>query len=177
MYADSRSINTATASREELIAALAGAEAAYSKLKQVRADTQQKLEETQQKLTSSEQLCEWYKRQVFGQKSERQIPQDPRQMTLFEVLEQPPAETTTVKEYERSARKKPTEVSSDIARFNDSVPVDEEVVFPEEVQGLSEDEYEIIGQKITECLMQIPTQYRLRRTAPNKFIEFIKQHL
>ena len=136
VYAHAMSINTATASREELI------------------------QYTQQ----LERQVEWYKRQLFGQKSERLIPQDPRQMTLFEVPEQEPSETTTIKEYERSARNNPTGVSSDTPRFDDTVPVEEEVILPPEVEGLPEDAYELVGQKVTERLVQIPTQYRIKRT-------------
>ena len=55
----------------------------------------------------------WFKRQYFGAKSERVIPQDPRQSTLFEVPEQPPHEKTTVKQYERASRKNPTSLEQE----------------------------------------------------------------
>jgi len=107
----------------------------------------------------------WFERQVFGAKSERVIPQDPRQATLFEAPEEPPAKSTSVKEYERNARKEPTNTDdSKAVRFDESVPVDEEVIFPREVEGLKDGAYEIIGEKVTERLVQIPTQYRVKRT-------------
>ncbi len=114
---------------------------------------------------SLEQRVTWFERQLFGKKSEKLIPQDPKQTTLFNVPEEPPSESTSVKSYERSARNNATDTSDENhVRFDDTVPVDEEVLFPAEVKGLSADEYEVISEKITERLVQIPTQYRVKRT-------------
>lgn len=108
---------------------------------------------------------QWLKRQVFGQKSERLIAQDPRQATLFDVPVEPPPEAVTVKSYERSARREATDTDGESGiRFDPSVPVDEEVVLPNEVKSLSCDAYEVIGEKVTERLVQIPAQYRVKRT-------------
>jgi len=107
----------------------------------------------------------WLERQVFGSKSERVIPQDPRQSTLFEVPEEAPSEKTTIKSYERTCRRKPTDTEQESTlRFGDAVPVEEVVVLPKEVEGLSADEYEIIGEKVTERLIQTPAQFHVRRT-------------
>jgi len=70
-----------------------------------------------------------------------------------------------VKTYERSARKTPRDISSEShVRFDDSVPVDETVVYPEEVKDLSQYQYKVISEKITDRLVQIPTNYRVKRT-------------
>ncbi len=107
----------------------------------------------------------WFERQVFGQKTERLVPQDPRQSTLFDVPESPPAESTSVKSYERSVRSNPTDTGTESSiRFDESVPVDEVIVYPQEVEGLSAGAFEVIGEKVTERLVQIPTQYRVKRT-------------
>ena len=107
----------------------------------------------------------WFERQYFGAKTERFVSQDPRQCTLFEVPEDPPLEQTSVKSYERECRKKKTKVNDEKhVRFGDNVPVDEKIVLPKEVEGLSEEEYEIIGEKTSNRLIQIPTQYRVERT-------------
>ena len=112
-----------------------------------------------------EQRIAWFVRQVFGQKSERLLPQDPRQSTLFDVPETPPAEAASVKSYERSTRTNPTDTSTERSiRFDDSVPVDEEIVYPKEVEGLPPEAFEVIGEKVTERLIQLPTQYRVKRT-------------
>jgi transposase len=77
----------------------------------------------------------------------------------------PPSESTTVEAYERAHRKKPTDTSDEnTIRFDESVPVDEETILPEEVKGLSEEEYEVIGEKITTRLVQTPSQYRVKKT-------------
>ena len=112
-----------------------------------------------------EQRVAWFERQVFGRKSERLLPQDPRQSTLFDVPESPPEESTSVKSYERTVRTNPTDTSTESSiRFDDTVPVDEVVVFPKEVEGLPAEAFEVIGEKVTERLIQIPTQYRVKRT-------------
>ena len=112
-----------------------------------------------------EQRVAWFERQVFGQKSEKLLPQDPRQATLFDVPEEPPAAATSVKSYERSIRKNGTEAHDDgSVRFDENVPVDVEIVFPKEVAGLDPTAYEVIGEKVTQRLIQIPTQFRIKRT-------------
>ena len=49
-------------------------------------------------------------------------------------------------------------------RFDASVPVEEEVVWPKETEGLPKDAYEVIGEKVTERLVQKPTQFVVKRT-------------
>lgn len=124
-----------------------------------------KLSDSELKIIELEKQVKWYERQLLGSKSEKLIPQDPRQGTLFDVPETPPEESVTVKEYERRSRKKPTDTSEESAiRFDENVPVDEEIVLPEEVRGLSEEDYEVIGEKVTDRLVQIPCQYKVKRT-------------
>ena len=108
----------------------------------------------------------WLKTQLFGQKSERLIPQDPRQGNLFDIPDSPPPKTTTVKSFERSARRKPTDTNlNGTLRFGPDVAVEEEIVLPKEVKGLTEKvDYEVIGEKVTERLHQTPAQYLVKRT-------------
>ena len=143
------------ASREELLALILDE----------REDFQKKLSAKDKAILEANQKIRWLKRQVFGAKSERLIPQDPRQCSWLDVPEQPPAKSTSVKSYERRAREKPTDTESEArVRFDDSVPVDVTVIFPDEVQGLDDDAFDVIGEKVTERLVQIPTQYRVERT-------------
>lgn len=124
-----------------------------------------KINASEAKINYLEYLIGWFKRQLFGQKSEKLISQDPKQGTLFDVPENPPPESTTVKEYERAHRRKPTETSEESKiRFDETVPVDEEIIYPDEVKGLNEGQYEVIGEKVTERLVQTPCQYRVKRT-------------
>jgi transposase len=127
------------------------------------------LERTVQTYERDLEFCKsrikWFERQVFGVKSERLLPQDSRQGTLFDVPTTEPAPTVTVKAFERSCRKNPTEMDEgEKTRFSENVPVDEVVLLPKEVEGLPEDAYEVIGEKVTERLAYTPVQYRVKRT-------------
>ncbi len=151
-------IDIKTASRDQIVNA-------FLVLEEERKTFSELLLEKENRISGLEIQIEWFKRQLFGQKSEKLIPQDPHQRTLFDVPEVPPSETTSVKTYERSTRKKPTFVDEEkTIRFDPSVPVDEEVILPKEVEDLPTESYEIIGEKITDRLVQIPVQYRVKRT-------------
>jgi transposase len=117
------------------------------------------------KLVQAISQLDWFKRQYFGSKSERLIPQDSDQLSLFAVPPTPPKESVTVKAFERQVRRNKTELSDEnILRFDESVPVVEHVIFPKEVEGLAETEYEVIGEKVTTRLKQIPCSYSVERT-------------
>ena len=137
-------VNARTASREEL-------EAGY--------------EELRLRNLELERQVAWFREQYFGRKSERFLPQDPHQTTLFDIPEQSPEDAVSVKSYEREARRKPTDAADEKSlRFDDSVPVDEEIIFPDEVKDLTPEQFEVIGEKVTDRLVQIPAQYRIKRT-------------
>ena len=81
---------------------------------------------------------DWFKRQLFGERSERRLAlDDPRQLSLGETLSaEVPAATETVKSYERRVRP-PREEAADaetLLRFNESVPVETIEVLPDEVR-------------------------------------------
>ena len=106
---------------------------------------------------------DWLCRQLFGALSERRILKRQSyadQLWLGEQMlqstEQPPADSTTVKAYERAQRKNPVEfVDSDSQlRFDATVPVKViEVPNPATV-GLAEDQFEQIGERCTYRLAQ-----------------------
>ena len=110
---------------------------------------------------------DWLKRQLFGKKSERILPDDESsagQLTLgegYEPEDKPPPKKTTVKSYERSHRKNEIEFADEESRlkFDESVPVEEINVAHPATEGLSEDEYEVIGQEVTHKLAQRPGAY------------------
>jgi transposase len=118
----------------------------------------------QQKAALAVQL-EWFKRQLFGEKSERRLPALPsEQLHLGEMLEdeRPPAPKETVKEYERRRRpKERLEGSPDDSglRFDASVPVQLVPVKNPEIEGLTPDEYEVVTEKVTYRLAQRPGAY------------------
>jgi len=117
-----------------------------------------------------QQQLDWFKRQVFGQKSEKIIDPGPRQLSLAgfgSPSATPVAETLTIKEYTKKRYPK-RELEDDCGesglRFDSSVPVEESMVLPDEAKSLSPDDYEIIDTKVTERLCQKPAAYYVKRT-------------
>lgn len=109
---------------------------------------------------------EWFKRQVFGRKSERYAPQpDPQQMHLGELMPPPSnAAPATEQEVPAHKRRKPRSDFTDdtlSASFFDEarVPVVSISVPNPEVQGLSPEQYEVVGEKVSHRLAQRPGAY------------------
>lgn len=109
---------------------------------------------------------EWLKRQFFGKKSERILREEnaSKQLSLgegYEPEEIAPSPQTNVKAYERSHRKNEVKFSEGECklRFDESVPVQEIRVENRAVEGLSEDEYEVIGEEVAHKLAQRPGAY------------------
>lgn len=106
----------------------------------------------------------WFQKQLFGKKSERRII-DPakEQLYLGEQFKQKTAEseTQTVKAHERKKTRTQSKDGDDAKLFFDEavVPVKEIKVPNLEVEGLCEDEYEVISQKETYRLAQLPGTY------------------
>src|SRR4051812_4085644 len=112
---------------------------------------------------------EWFKRQLFGRKSERRLHEpDPHQLSLSGMLtapppaaDRPPPPTETVKAYQRRLRFAAGEAAledSDL-RFDPSVPVQEIRLTTPEVAALPPEAYEVIGEKVTYRLAQRPGAY------------------
>jgi transposase len=107
------------------------------------------------------QQVEWFKRQLFGSKSERRPElSEVRQMFLGEWVQSKPAESTiTVPEHRRrtSVRRDDGDETDDSGlRFDPSVPVEEiRVPTPKPSDGA----YEVIGEKVTHRLAQRPGTY------------------
>jgi transposase len=101
---------------------------------------------------------DWLKNQMFGTKSERRlIDPDARQLFLGELTQQDEAASeVTIAEHQRRSRKRPDKDpdESDL-RFDPSVPV-EEIRIPD--PALDTD-HEIIGEKVTLRLAQLPASY------------------
>lgn len=108
---------------------------------------------------------EWFKRQLFGQKSERYAAQpDPRQLHLGDVLPQAPATPVDEQEVPAHKRRKRT---SDFADDAGNVPFFDEAKVPMvsievpnlEAQGLEPEQYEVIGEKVSHRLAQRPGSF------------------
>ncbi len=122
------------------------------------------LEEEVAKLTSE---LSWFKKQIFGQRSEkRKVLDDPRQLYLGEQFAPPTkaaeAPKTPVEGYQRGkAKKKELEGSPDDTglRFGPEVPVEVIQVPNPELKDLTADDYEVIDTKSTYRLAQKPASY------------------
>ena len=110
----------------------------------------------------------WFQRQIFGQKSERRLPEaDGVQGTLGEPFDAvpdvvPPNKQTRVASHERASKpKRPTDSADESSLFFDEQKVPVEVInVPNlEVAGLGLDEYEVISEKVTHRLAQRPGSY------------------
>lgn len=108
---------------------------------------------------------DWFRRQLFGQKSERFAPEpDPAQMHLGEVLSIPtptPEKVKTVVAHTRRvAQKDGAESGEELKFFDESkLPVESIVLVHEDAQDLAPGEFELIGEKITYRLAQRPGSY------------------
>jgi transposase len=112
---------------------------------------------------------DWFKRQLFGRKSERRLREpDAQQLPLVGLVpspsapaEAPPSPTETVKAYQRRARFTSLADASEEGglRFDPSVPVQAIVLANPEVADLPPDTYEVIGEKVTYRLAQRPGAY------------------
>jgi transposase len=116
------------------------------------------------KIDTLEHQLEWFKRQVFGQKSERALPPvDTQQMHLGELAPLPAQagleSPLTVPEHQRRKRVA-TDFSDDKtpSQFFDEarVPVQTIEVPNPAIAGLSADQFEVIGEKVSYRLAQRP---------------------
>ncbi len=131
----------------------------YCGLAQERDQLKKRTDELQQQL-------DWFKRQLFGAKSERRIsPDESRQLTLGELQQEESGSAAEpiikVPGHERRLRSKNGDGDEGNLRFDDSVPV-EQVVLPVGIPADELDDYEKIGEKKTRHLAQKPGSYFVR---------------
>jgi len=120
----------------------------------------------QERLDALQHQLDWLKRQMFGRKSERRLLEvPPEQMCLGEGWDSsdrsPSQGQQTIPAHTRRAPgNKPTEGEDESALFfDDSVPVQIIEVPNPEIEGLGEDDYEVIGEKLSHRLAQRPGSY------------------
>jgi len=128
----------------------------------------QLLQSKTQTIATLQHQLDWFRRQLFGKKSERFVAEpDPQQMHLGQLLgelpasAEPPETGTTVPAHKRrKPRSDFADDSRDAPFFDESkVPVHTIEVANPEVQGLSPEQYEVIGQKISHRLAQRPGSF------------------
>jgi transposase len=111
-----------------------------------------------------EQQLDWFKRQLFGRKSEKQLIDNPAQSSLFvsdELVAHTPAPVTDVAAHKRKSNKQhsDTNVNDEGLRFDDTVPTKIIEVSAPQLQGDDADEYDIIDYQDTCRLAQQPGSY------------------
>ena len=127
------------------------------------------IDQLRQQVQTLQHQIEWFKRQIFGAKSERFAPlPDAQQMHLGQVLGQdlpvPPASDAGAQQVPSHTRRKPR---SDFADDSASVPFFDESKVPvltievpnPETKDLAPDQYEVIGHKESHRLAQRPGSY------------------
>lgn len=111
---------------------------------------------------------DWFKKQLFGPKSEKQVYGLPEQGDLFPLegapVDQPPSQeqTRTVCSYRRGTAKKQRDgdcLNDSGLRFTVDVPVEIIEHLPPELSGPNADQYETLGTKTTYRLAQRPSSY------------------
>ena len=129
----------------------------------------QLLAQMQQKdarITRLEHQLDWFKRQLFGQKSERFAPvPDPTQMYLGELAALPdapaPEKHKVVPAHTRRVTPRDPAADADAVPFFDEtrVPVETIAVPNTEAVGLLTDQFEVIGEKASYRLAQRPGSF------------------
>ena len=108
---------------------------------------------------------DWLRRQVFGQKSEKRlIDAGAEQAVLgegFLALPEaaPPHKKSRVEAHEREHKPKVPTGDESALFFDDKAPVEVIVVPNPEIEGLTPDQYEVIGEKASHRLAQRPGSY------------------
>ncbi len=126
----------------------------------------QQVVELSRELAAARHQLDWFKRQVFGQKSERRIV-DPAsgQMSLGELpIPETPPETPSQKVAGHTRRTPRTDFAGDkdeSSLFFDEtrVPIETIAVPHPEIAGLSSEQYDVIGEKVSHRLAQRPGSY------------------
>ena len=127
------------------------------------------IDQLAQKIQTLQHQLEWFKRQLFGSKSERFAPTpDPQQMHLGQVLGQdlpvPPSDGAGEQQVPSHKRRKPrsdfTDDGANPPFFDASkVPVLTIEVPTPETKDLSPAHYEVVGEKTSHRLAQRPGSY------------------
>jgi transposase len=118
-----------------------------------------------QTIESLQHQLDWFKRQLFGSKSERVIEQpDGQQLHLAEMVARLPTQPEQQRTVAAHSRRVPTTdaaADSESLPFFDAsrVPVETVTLPVAEVEGLASDQFEVIGEKVSYRLAQRPGSY------------------
>ena len=128
----------------------------------------QQLNDYRTQIDSLQAQLDWFKRQLFGQRSERRLhPGPPGQLGLADVLgldepAPPSAQATAITiSYQRgqSPKNRGDALNDTGLRFDDSVPVEIIALKAPELEGPEAEHYEVVDHKVTQRLAQRPGSY------------------
>lgn len=127
-------------------------------------DAHQVAEREREQREQLELQLRWFKKQLFGAKSERRIDlePDPSQLHLGEGLATNPVSEEPARVVRGHTRRPRTPREDDHdsgLRFDDSVPVRRIVITNPELEGVAEDALVEIGERVTHQLAQQPASY------------------
>jgi transposase len=128
-------------------------------------ELRQRLLQIEQHNQSLKSQLDWFKRQLFGAKSEKRVVVAPGQMDIADLLgteKSPPAHAPTEKvTYIRRRRKRRADdcVTDTGLRFDKDVPIKVINIGHPNLQGSEANEYQVIDQKISRRLAQRPGSY------------------
>ena len=131
----------------------------------VLAKTKTALEQVQAEYDALKYELDWFKRQLFGQKSEKRLDiDDEAQLNLLAGLgverlpsrDDVPTQTVT---YERRAKVRDAAVAESGLRFGSEVPVQTIEVTDPAIEAIPQAEREVIGEKVSYRLAQQPGSY------------------
>ena len=111
------------------------------------------------------QQLDWFKRQLFGRKSEKRLLDNPDQLDLGKLLGdcQPPgtpAPTEKITYTRRKGKQRSDDCVTDSGlRFDERVPIESIELSAPQLQGPDADHYEVIDYKVTRRLAQRPGSY------------------
>jgi transposase len=120
-----------------------------------------------EKITALEHQLEWFRRQYFGQKSERFASEpDPNQLELGQTFPAPAPSAaehrSIVAHTRRTSRQGGAESGEELKFFDESkVPVQTITLMHADLQGVPADQYEVIGEKVTYRIAQRPGAYHV----------------
>jgi len=125
-----------------------------------------RIADLEQQNQSLQQQVDWFKRQLFGSKSEKRQTAPAEQTDIADLLsmpavDQPEAEKQPIAAYTRRKTKQRDEdcATDKGLRFDESVPVKTIHIEAPELSGPDADQYEVIDYKISYRLGQQPSSY------------------
>ena len=129
-------------------------------------DLDSRFKATTARLQQSEQQLNWFKKQLFGTKSERRIDleSDPLQLHLGEQAEQKETTeeaSTPVRGHARRKRVQSEDNEDSGLRFDNTVPIVRIDVPNPELQGVADSDQILIRESITHRLAQQPASYTI----------------